>query len=60
MLTYHYRDASPRIQGGIVSRASEIFNHVGYRYYLIKGVMEARPPLKWDMGKACVYILRTM
>lgn len=22
--------------------------------------MEARPPLKWDMGKACVYFLRTM
>lgn len=60
MLTYHYRDAPPRIQGGIVSRASEIFNHVGYRYHLTEGVMEARPPLKWDMGKACVYILRTM
>lgn len=60
ILTYHYRDAPPRIQGGIVSRASEIFNHVGYKYHLTEGVMEARPPLKWDMGKACVYILRTM
>lgn len=60
MLTFHYRDAPGRIQGCIVSRASEIFNHVGYEYRLTEGVMEARPPLKWDMGKACIYILRTM
>lgn len=60
MLTYHYRGAPPRIQGGIVTRATEIFNHVGYRYRLTEGVMEARPLLKWNIGKACVYILRTM
>jgi len=59
-MTFHYRETPPHLVKGIVNRATEIFQKAGFVPHKAHKAIEARPPVRWDTGRACIYILRTM
>lgn len=60
LLTFHYREAAPHKREQIKKRASEIFKKAGFEPHKAHMAIEAKPPVKWDQGRACIHILRTM
>ncbi|XP_021947328.1 alpha,alpha-trehalose-phosphate synthase [UDP-forming] isoform X2 [Folsomia candida] len=59
VLTYHYRDTPLNLRPPMISRASELM--VRNDFVVAKGhcIVEAKPPVLWNKGRASVYILRT-
>ncbi|XP_054266251.1 uncharacterized protein LOC128988709 isoform X4 [Macrosteles quadrilineatus] len=60
LLTFHYRETPAAIREDIVNRASEIFKKAGFEPHFGHMAIEAKPPVKWDQGRASIHILRTM
>jgi len=60
LLTFHYRETPPQQRDEIVRRACEIFREAGFEPHEAHMAIEAKPPVKWDQGRACIHILRTM
>nr|QIE05318.1 trehalose-6-phosphate synthase 2 [Sogatella furcifera] len=60
LLTFHYRETPPHLRDDIVRKASEIFVRAGFEPHKAHMAIEAKPPVKWDQGRASIHILRTM
>ncbi|KAF4532499.1 hypothetical protein B566_EDAN003075 [Ephemera danica] len=60
LLTFHYRETPLKLRDTIVKRATEIFKTAGFEPHMAHMAIEAKPPVKWDQGRASIYILRTM
>lgn len=60
LLTFHYRETPLSEREKIVNRATEIFIKAGFEPHLGHMAIEAKPPVKWDQGRASIHILRTM
>lgn len=60
LLTFHYRETPSQQRDDIVRRACEIFQKAGFEPHEAHMAIEAKPPVKWDQGRACIHILRTM
>lgn len=60
LLTFHYRETSLALRDSIINRASEIFKKNGFEPHFGHMAIEAKPPVKWDQGRASIHILRTM
>lgn len=44
----------------IVNKATELFKAAGFEPHIGQLAIEAKPPVKWDQGRASIHILRTM
>ncbi|PSN54482.1 hypothetical protein C0J52_05555 [Blattella germanica] len=60
LLTYHYRETPANQREELVNKAIEIFEKAGFEPHEAHMAIEAKPPVKWDQGRACIHILRTM
>jgi trehalose 6-phosphate synthase/phosphatase len=60
LLTFHYREAPANVRDAIVQRAEQIFKEAGFEPHAAHMAIEAKPPVRWDQGRASIYILRTM
>ena len=60
ILTWHYRAVPVDVRASLVKRATEIIKSYGFNAAGGHCVLEARPPVKWDKGRASIYILRTL
>ncbi|KAG8235744.1 hypothetical protein J437_LFUL015612 [Ladona fulva] len=60
LLTYHYRETPHALREDIVRRAAAIFRRAGFEPHKAQLAIEAKPPVKWDQGRASIHILRTM
>ncbi|XP_039297532.1 alpha,alpha-trehalose-phosphate synthase [UDP-forming] [Nilaparvata lugens] len=60
LLTFHYRETPAHLRDDIVRKASEIFVRAGFEPHKAHMAIEAKPPVKWDQGRASIHILRTM
>jgi len=59
VLTYHYRDTPNHLRPPMIARATELMKK--YEFMAGKGhcIVEAKPPVLWNKGRASIYILRT-
>ncbi|XP_059478165.1 uncharacterized protein LOC132198254 isoform X1 [Neocloeon triangulifer] len=60
LLTFHYRETPVTARAAIVKRAGQIFKEAGFEPHAAHMAIEAKPPVRWDQGRASIYILRTM
>lgn len=58
-MTFHYRETPVEWRTELVSKAREIIESHGFRANHAHAALEARPPIDWHKGRACIYILRT-
>ncbi|ODN04256.1 Bifunctional trehalose-6-phosphate synthase/phosphatase [Orchesella cincta] len=59
VLTFHYRDAPQNIRPQLISRATELMKKNGFIAGRGHCIVEAKPPVHWNKGRASIYILRT-
>ncbi|CAG7837219.1 unnamed protein product [Allacma fusca] len=59
VLTFHYRETPVPLRADIVSRAEKLMKENGFNVGKGHCVLEARPPVLWNKGRASIYILRT-
>ncbi len=59
LLTYHYREVPQLLRETLVPRAKEIITGCGFKVGLAHCALECKPQVKWDKGRASIYILRT-
>ncbi|XP_046407165.1 alpha,alpha-trehalose-phosphate synthase [UDP-forming]-like [Ischnura elegans] len=59
LLTFHYRETPHALREDIMKRAVAIFKKFGFEPHQAKLAIEAKPPVKWDQGRASIHILRT-
>nr|CAD7203129.1 unnamed protein product [Timema douglasi] len=59
LVTFHYRETPLDRRDSVVMRAAEIFKKAGFEPHHGHMALEAKPPLKWDQGRASLHILRT-
>ncbi|XP_037075423.1 alpha,alpha-trehalose-phosphate synthase [UDP-forming]-like [Pollicipes pollicipes] len=60
ILTYHYRQVPSDKCETLVAEAREIFHKYGFAPSMAHRAIEARPPVRWNKGRASIYILRTL
>lgn len=60
LLTFHYRETPPELREEIVNKATDLFKKAGFEPHLGHMAIEAKPPVRWDQGRASIHILRTM
>ncbi|XP_072155204.1 uncharacterized protein [Bemisia tabaci] len=60
LLTFHYRETPLNMRDDIVNKATELFKAAGFEPHIGQLAIEAKPPVKWDQGRASIHILRTM
>lgn len=60
LLTFHYRETPIERREYIIERARQIFLDAGFEPHNALMAIEAKPPVKWDQGRASIHILRTM
>lgn len=60
IFTYHYREVPNDKRNELVTEAKAIFQKFGFKPSEAKCAIEARPPVKWDKGRASIYILRSL
>lgn len=58
-MTFHYRETPVEWRAELVSKARELIEEHGFRPSHAHAALEARPPIDWHKGRACIYILRT-
>lgn len=58
-LTLHYRETPFEWRAELVSKARTLIEEVGFRASHAHEALEAKPPIDWHKGRACIYILRT-
>lgn len=59
VLTYHYRDTPPQMRSRLIKRATELMRKNGFVAGGGHCIVEAKPPVHWNKGRASMYILRT-
>jgi len=59
VLTFHYRDTPLPMRPQIVGAAEQLMKDNGFSVGKGHCVLEARPPVLWNKGRASIYILRT-
>lgn len=59
VLTYHYRDAPTHLRASLIERAAELMLKNGFNAQRGHCIVEAKPPVPWNKGRASIYILRT-
>jgi len=59
VLTFHYRETPAHLRSDIVSKAEKMMKENGFKVGKGHCVLEARPPVMWNKGRASIYILRT-
>nr|CAD7439043.1 unnamed protein product [Timema bartmani] len=59
LVTFHYRETPLDRRDSVVMRAAELFKKAGFEPHHGHMALEAKPPLKWDQGRASLHILRT-
>ncbi|XP_066902989.1 uncharacterized protein [Halyomorpha halys] len=58
-LTLHYRETPFEWRAEIVSKARTLIESAGFIASHAHKALEAKPPINWNKGRACIYILRT-
>ncbi|CAH1407753.1 unnamed protein product [Nezara viridula] len=58
-LTLHYRETPFEWRTEIVSKARSLIEAAGFKASHAHEALEAKPPIDWHKGRACIYILRT-
>lgn len=56
-LSYHVREMPPANRDVAVRKATAILNRHGLRVTIGKQVIEGRPPVEWDKGRAVLHVL---
>jgi len=59
-VTFHFRKVPPEHVEAIKTKAESCFRKAGIEPFPSHKAFEARPPVKWDKGRAAIYILRTL
>lgn len=59
VLTFHYRDVPQQLRAPLIERASELMIKNGFVAQRGHCIVEAKPPVHWNKGRASIYILRT-
>jgi trehalose 6-phosphate synthase/phosphatase len=59
VLTYHYRDTPLNLRPALIARAGELMAKHGFVAGKGFCIVEAKPPVLWNKGRASIYILRT-
>ena len=60
IFTYHYREVPVDKRPELVAEARTLFNKWSFTPSNARCAIEARPPVKWNKGRASIYILRTL
>ncbi|XP_043227657.1 alpha,alpha-trehalose-phosphate synthase [UDP-forming]-like isoform X2 [Amphibalanus amphitrite] len=60
ILTYHYREVPIEKRPPLVAEARKLFTKFDFTPSMARCAIEARPPVKWNKGRASIYILRTL
>lgn len=59
LLTFHYRETPSNLRPSMVAKANKLIEEAGFRAGQAHCVLEAKPPVQWNKGRASFYILRT-
>ncbi|KAI0231650.1 Bifunctional trehalose-6-phosphate synthase/phosphatase [Lamellibrachia satsuma] len=59
IMTYHYRNVHQNERLALTDQATAIILRHGFRPCKGHCAIEARPPIHWDKGRACIHVLRT-
>lgn len=59
MLTFHYREVPAEMRPELVGNAQQLIQSFGFKPGHGHCVIEAKPPVQWNKGRASIYILRT-
>ena len=59
LLTYHYRNVDAEKRPPLVEKAKNLIIEHGFKVGLAHCALECKPEVKWDKGRASIYILRT-
>ena len=59
ILTWHYRSVPKELRQSLIDAATAIILQHDFRPCKSHCAIEARPPIKWDKGRACIHVLRT-
>jgi trehalose-phosphatase len=57
-LSWHLRQMPEETRGRAIRRAEAMLNRLGLKPVLGKAVLEARPPVDWNKGRALLHVLR--
>jgi len=58
VLTFHYRETPEEIRSELVAEAQKLMEAGGFAVGKGHCVLEARPPVTWNKGRASLYILK--
>ncbi|XP_025407559.1 alpha,alpha-trehalose-phosphate synthase [UDP-forming] 2-like [Sipha flava] len=59
LLTYHFRGVPPEYRPEILVTAKRVILEAGFKLIQADCTLEAKPPVQWDTGRACLHIINT-